>query len=174
MKQKISKPLILPMLYGVLAAWLIAGGIGVALLAKYTSLSVVTMILVSSALVLMAVIPSIMRATWVYSNLRRYHTAEYFYNLGNGVEMAKAIARFEKRVNKSVNAWISRYLLRPAFNVIIVAYLLLVAQSGSWITSLAIIPAMIVVVLGVEIGTWTMLFAARKLSYDNYGNLKNH
>lgn len=174
MKQKISKPLLLPLFYGILAAWIIAGGLGVALLAQYSHLTVMTMVMVSSAIVLMAVIPSLMRAAWVYSNLRRYHTAEYFYNLGNGVEKAKAIARFERRVNKAVNAWISRYMLRPVFNCVVVSYLLLVVQSGEWLTSLWILPAMLVVVIAVEIGLWTMLFSARKLCYDNYGNLKNN
>lgn len=174
MKAKISKPLVLPMLYGILAAWLVGGGIGVALLAKYSHLSVLTMILVASALILMAVVPSIMRATWVYSNLRRFHTAEYFYNLGNGVERKKAMSRFEQKVNKAVNAWISRIILRPVFNTVIIGYLLLVVQSGSWLSSLWVIAAMLIVVIAIEIALWTMLITARNLSYDKYGNLKNN
>lgn len=162
------------MLYGILAAWFIASGLSIALLAKYSNLSVMTMVVVSSALLLMAILPSIMRATWVYSNLRRYHTAEYFYNLGNGVERDKAITRFEKRVNKAVYAWVRRNFFGSVFNVTVVAYLLLVVQSGEWVRSLWIIPAILIMVLAVEIGVWTMLFAARKLSYDKYGNLKNN
>ena len=78
MKEKINKRLVLPMLYGILSGWIIGGGISIALLLKYSGIGLQTMILASSALILMAVIPALARGAWVYSNLRLYHTAEYF------------------------------------------------------------------------------------------------
>ena len=174
MKPIITKSLVLPMLYGVLASWLIGGAVGVALLLHYTHLDITTMLIAVSALLLLAVMPALMRGAWVYSNLRRFHTAEYFYDLGNGTEMSKALAAYERKVNRAVTAWINRMILRPAFNVVVVAYLLVVLQSGQWLVSLWVFAAMLIVVLSVEIGVWTMLFAARKLSYDKYGNLKNN
>lgn len=173
MKEKINKRLVLPMLYGILSGWLVGGGIGITLLIKYSSLDLQTMIVVTSALLLMALIPALTRGAWVYSNQRRYHTAEYFYNLGNGVEMNKAIARFEGRVNKAVMAWIQRIMLRYTFNVVVVAYMLVVIQSGSWLTSLWVVGAILVIIFSVFFGMWIMLFSARKLSYDRYGNIKN-
>ncbi|GEM_PF-4258415 len=173
MKEKINKRLVLPMLYGILSGWIIGGGISIALLLKYSGIGLQTMILASSALILMAVIPALARGAWVYSNLRRYHTAEYFYNLGNGLELTKAIAQFERRVNKAVMAWIKRMILRHTFNVVIVAYIMLVIQSGSWLASLWVFAAVLVIILAVFIGMWTMLFTARRLSYDRYGNIKN-
>jgi len=174
MKTKISKSLILPMLYGILAAWIVGGGVGVALLYKYAHLSVLTMILATSAVLLWAVIPVLVRAAWVYSNLRRFHTAEYFYNLGNGLEIRKALAMYESRVNKAVYLWINRNILRPAFNVMGISYFLVVVQTGNWLSSLWVLAAFVLVLIAIEIGVWTMLLVARKMSYDKYGNLKNN
>lgn len=162
------------MLYGIFAAWLVAGGIGVALLYKYAHLSVVSMLIVVTAVLLWAVVPVMVRAAWAYSNLRRFHTAEYFYNLGNGLEIRKALALYENRVKKAVYLWINRNILRPAFNVMGVSYLLVVAQSGNWLNSLWVAAAFVLVVFAIEIGVWTMLLVARKMSYDKYGNLKNN
>lgn len=170
MKAKISKSLVLPMLYGVLASWVVMGGIGVALMVKYTELPVWAMILIATAMLAFTVLPAMMRAGWVYSNLRRHHNAEYYYSIGNGQEPNKALAVYERRVNRTVSAWLQRNLLKPAFNSGVIAYLLLVIASGEWITSLWGVGAIALLVVAVEVGVWIMLLAARKLSYDKYGN----
>ena len=173
MKAKISKSLLLPTLYGLLAAWIVMSGVGVALMRGFTALSVWSMWAITTAVMLFSVLPAMMRAAWVYSNLRRHHTAEYFYNLGNGADISKAVPMFERKVNRAISAMLKRHLLQQAFNGGAVAYLFTVINTGDWLKSLWVVIGLAVMVISVEVGVWTMLLFARKLSYDKYGNLKN-
>ena len=164
----------LPMLYGILAAWVLTGAMCVLLLSKFTALGVWTMLILSSLFILCAVIPATSRAAWQYSNMRRYHSAEYFYDLGNRVEVTKAIHRFEQRANKALWAWVKRHMLKPTMNGAFLCYLVAVTESAQWVRSLWVFVAFLLLIVAVEVSTWVMLLVARKISYDKYGNLKNN
>ena len=173
MKPKITKSLLLPMLYGVLASWVVMCGVGMALMMGFTVLPVWAMLAIASALMFFSVLPAMIRAAWVYSNIRRHHNAEYFYRLGNGTDISKAVAMFERKVYRGVSAWLQRHLLQPAFNGAAVSYLFMVLYTGQWVVSLWVVAGLAVMVVSVEVGVWVMLLTARKYSYDKCGNLKN-
>lgn len=170
---KISKILVLPMLYGVLAGCVVATLIAVVLLQYTSDVHWLYSVIGSFVAGLLAVAPAVHRATWAYSNVRKYHNAEYFYDLGNGVDKKKALAYFEQRATRASGAWMKRYLWKDSLPVVPTFYFLSVARYGNWIGSLWVFIALALMALAVFVGTWTMLFAARKLCYDKFGNIKN-
>ncbi len=175
MKAKIQKNMMLPLLCAVLAAWLVVGGMAVFILAKLTPQSVMTLLVGVSGVLLSALIPVLHRAAWVYSNIRKHHTAEYFYNLGNGVELQIAIAGYEKKVQTAVAAWLKRYVLQASFGALAVAFfVLLVAGIGVVNSILAVFVIIISVYMATYIGLFVMLYAVRRLCYDKFGNIKNN
>ncbi len=175
MKVKIQKSIMLPLLCSILSAWLVAGGILVFILAKLTPQSVMTILAGVSGVLLSALIPVLHRAAWVYSNIRKHHTAEYFYNLGNGVELQIAIAGYEKKVQKAVATWLKRHVFQASFGALTVAFfMLLVVGVGFMNSILAVFAIIISVYVSAYLGLFVMLYAVRRLCYDKFGNIKNN
>lgn len=175
MEPKMSHSMMLPMLYGLLAGWMGVGSLTAFVLYYMQKSDIVVMAAALSALLLMALLPALRRAAWVYTNVRKYHNAEYYYEMGNGTEMAKAVERFENKVRKAVGAWLKRKFVKNSFGVLPVGYVLVVLSGGGWLESLVFMAVvMSSVVLAVFVGMIVMLLSARKLCYDKFGNLKNH
>lgn len=173
MKLKISKIVVFPTLYGILAGCVVAAVLAVILLHYTTEVSLLGSAIASLIVAGLAVTPAVRRAAWAYSNVRKYHNAEYFYDLGNGVDNKKALAYFEQRALKASNTWMKRYLWKDSLPVIPVFFFLQVARYGNWLGGLWVFIALALMALGVFVGTWTLLLAARKMCYDQFGNIKN-
>lgn len=163
------------MLYGILMAWLVVGGLAVFAVTKMSSVPVVTVSAAVSGVLLLAVIPAMRRGAWVYTNARKYHTAEYMYELGNGAEVSEAVGNYEKKVQKAVGAWLKRKLLKNSFGVLPVTFLVFVLAGYSWFAALtASVMLALMTLLAVFTAMWTMLLSARRLCYDRFGNIKNN
>lgn len=173
MKPKISKILILPMIYGITIGCFVATLLAVSLLKYCDGVKLFPALVGTLVLSLMTVLPAVRRVAWAYSNVRKYHNKEYFYNLGNGVDNNKALAYFEGKALKAMKAWMRHYLWDRSMPLIPVFYFLNVARYGDWIASMWVFVALLLMVVAVLTGTWTMLLVARKLCYDKFGNLKN-
>ncbi len=175
MKTKISKKMTLPMLCGILGAWVVVGGLALLFLSGTPSVSKFTLFVAVSGILLLAVVPALRRGAWVYTNARKYHTAEYLYELGNGAEMAVAVDGYEKKVKKAVRAWLKRKVFREAFDVFTVSYFVALLLGTGWIDSLLLVALMLLTVfVAVNLGLFIMLLAARRLCYDKFGNIKNN
>lgn len=175
MKVKISKSMTQPMVYGVVAAWIVAGGLACFVFMRYTSQTSVTIPLAITGILLLAVLPALRRGAWVYTNARKYHTAEYLYELGNGAAISVAVDGYEKKVKKAVAAWVKRKLISVSFGVLPVTFFAFLLAGCGWLRSLLSVLVMaLMVVVGVWLGVEVMLFSARKLCYDKYGNIKNN
>ncbi len=175
MKTKISKKMTLPMLCGILGAWVVVGGLALLFLSGTPSVSKFTLFVAVSGILLLAVVPALRRGAWVYTNARKYHTAEYLYELGNGAEMAVAVDGYEKKVKKAVRAWLKRKVFREAFGVFTVSYFVALLLGTGWIDSLLLVALMLLAVfVAVNLGLFIMLLAARRLCYDKFGNIKNN
>ncbi len=175
MKTKITKSLLLPLLYGIISAWIAVGGIGIAVLLQASTLQVWQVIIGMSGIILLAVIPALHRGAWVYSNVRKHHTAEYFYELGNGIEASKAVEHYEKKVRKAIVAWMKLKLMNSSFGALFVGYFMILTVGFNWYMSLMLtLYICVIVVAAIYAGMQIMLLSARKLSYDKYGNIKNN
>ncbi len=163
------------MLYGILAGWIVTGAIAVALLVSRPFASVLQEVVAVSGVLLLALFPLLRRAATVYSVALRYHTAEYLYDLGNGVEAELAVATYEKKVKKAVVAWLKRKLLKNSFGVVPVMFFAFLMGGLSWTAALLLVlVTVIMVLLASVIGLFTMLYAARHYCYDKFGNIKNN
>lgn len=165
----------MPMVYGVVIAWIVVGGLACFAFMRATSQTTVAIPVAISGILLLAVLPALRRGAWVYTNARKYHTAEYLYELGNGAEMAVAVDGYEKKVKKAVGAWIKRKLISVSFGILPVSYFVFLLAGYGWIDSLlAVVCIALMVVIAVYLGMAVMLLSARKLCYDKYGNIKNN
>lgn len=175
MKAKISKRMVLPMLYGILAGWIVTGALAVLLLTRYSATPLLTALVSVSGVLLLALFPMLRRGASVYSSALRYHTAEYLYDLGNGVEAALAVETYEKKAKRAVVAWIRRKLLRSSFATLPVTFLALLMGGLSVGKSLSLVVfLLLMVLLSAVIGLFVMLYAARRYCYDKYGNIKKN
>ncbi len=167
--------MLLPLACGLGAAWFIVGGLLVFVLSRLTSPSFLVLLAGVSGVLLSALVPVLHRAAWVYSNARRYHTAEYFYNLGNGVELQIAIAGYEKKVQKAVAVWLKRNVFQVSFGALIVSFFMLLVVGVSFMNCVLSVFAIIIsVYVSTYIGLLVMLYAVRRLCYDKFGNIKNN
>lgn len=174
MKAKISKKLKLPMYCGILGG-LIAGEI-LALLVLHLMLG-----LPAGGAALMFLLPGIItlwqsmrRGAWVYSNVRKLHTAEYYYNLGNGAGFLKALEGYEHKVKIAIFVWLRRNFWLDGLKVYAVAFMLCYFAIGNSFRFIYMLVTTIVMLVFITyIAMWIMLISARYLCYDNYGNLKN-
>ncbi|MCD8282159.1 MAG: ABC transporter permease [Prevotella sp.] len=174
MKIRISKRMVLPLLYGVLAGWVVAGAITVWALLVFGFLPAITAVVSVSALLLIALFPALRRSAVVYSKALKYHRAEYLYDLGNGVEASIAVNTYEKKARRAVSAWLQRKLLRSSFGALPVASFALLLAGTDWIMAFeTIILIALMVLLAVAIGLFTMLRVARRYCYDKFGNIRN-
>ncbi len=175
MKVKISKTMTLPLLCGVLTAWIVVGGLALLLLSGLPSVSGFALFVAVSGIILLAVVSALRRGAWVYTNARRYHTAEYLYELGNGAEMAVAVDGYEKKVRKAVKAWVKRRLFREAFGVLPLSFFVALLLGTGWVYSLLLVVLLaLAVIVAVFLGVLVMLLAARRFCYDRFGNIKNN
>ena len=175
MKVRISKTMRLPMLCGIVVALVVVGGPAYWLAATNGFRSNSELVIGISCILLLAVVPALRRGAWVYTNARKYHTAEYLYSLGNGAEMAVAVDGYEKKVKRAVKVWLKRKLLKESFGVLPVLYFIGLISGGGWMGSLMAVALMaLMVLLGVFLGMIVMLLAARRMCYDKYGNIKNN
>ncbi len=175
MKVRISKTMTLPLLCGVLAAWIVVGGLALLMLSGLPSISGFTLFVAVSGILLLAVVPSLRRGAWVYTNARKYHTAEYLYELGNGAEMAVAVDGYEKKVRKAVKVWAKRRLFRETFGVLPVSFFVSLLLGTGWMDSILLVVMLaLAVILSVFVGLLVMLLAARRFCYDRFGNIKNN
>ncbi len=165
----------LPIIYGTLAAWFVAGGLACFILMRYTSQTAVTIPVAVSAMLLLAVLPALRRGAWVYTNARKYHTAEYLYELGNGAAISVAVDGYEKKVKKAVSAWMKRKLISVSFGILPVTFFAFLLAGSGWLSSiLSVVLMALMWGVGVWLGVEVMLFSARKICYDKYGNIKNN
>ena len=165
----------MPLLCGILGAWIVVGGLTLLFLSGIPSISKCTLFVAVSGIILLAVVPALRRGAWVYTNARKYHTAEYLYDLGNGAEMAVAVDGYEKKVKKAVKAWVKRKLFKSAFGVLPVSYFVALLSGTGWVDSLMLIVLLsLAVIIAVFVGMIVMLLAARRMCYDKYGNIKNN
>jgi hypothetical protein len=175
MKVVISKTMTLPMLYGILSAWIAVGGLSVFILIKIASMPIVSALVAVSGILLLALVPALRRGAWVYTNARKHHSAEYFYELGNGAEVAVAAGNYEKKVRKAVGGWLKRKTLRSSFGVLPVSFFVFLLAGFNWYLSLlGVLFILLSTILAVYLGMAVMLLTARKLCYDRFGNIKNN
>lgn len=173
MKVLVSKTITLPLLYGNLVSLVVAGGLSVFVFFEAFSSPVVSTIIAVGCILLLAIVPALRRGAWVYTNARKYHTAEYFYELGNGAEVEKAVVNYESKVQKAVGAWLKRKLLKNSFGVVPVSFFVFILAGNSWYQALfSVIFILLMVIIATYLGMWTMLLSARRLCYDKFGNLK--
>lgn len=175
MKVVISKTMTLPMLYGILAAWIAVGGIAFFIILKTTTLPIASAITAISGILLLALVPALRRGAWVYTNARKHHSAEYFYELGNGADVASAARNYEKKVRKAVGGWMKRKMLRNSFGVLPVSFFVFLLTGFGWFKSLlAVLLIALLSMLAIYLGMAVMLLSARRLCYDRFGNIKNN
>ncbi len=173
MRTKISRRLLLPLLYGVLLAWLVVGAGAVVVLRLVSSASLPMAIIAASAALLLALFPAMRRAAVVYSQALRYHRAEYLYDLGNGVEAALAVSIYEKKVRRAIVAWLRLRLARSSFSVLPITFCALLMSGVGLLAALEITVLLgIMVIVAVVIALVTMLRAARRYCYDRFGNIR--
>ncbi len=174
MKTRIAKKIRLPLLYGVLAGWIVAGALAVAVVRAWCPTSLAAALAAVSAVLLLALLPALRRAATVYTLSLRYHRAEYLYDLGNGVEASLAVEAYEKKARRAARAWTKRKLLRSSFGALPVAFFAMLMGGASVALALEITALIAVMVLvAVPVGLHTMLYFARRNCYDKFGNIKN-
>ncbi|MCD8289460.1 MAG: ABC transporter permease [Prevotella sp.] len=174
MKTRIAKRMRLPLIYGVLAGWVVAGVLAMAVIRAWCDTSFVAAVVAVSAVLLLALSPAMRRAATVYSLALRYHRAEYLYDLGNGVEATIAMAAYEKKARRAASAWVRRKLLRSSFGPLPVAFFAMLMGGANVALSLEITVLIgVMVLVAVPVALHTMLYFARRKCYDKFGNIKN-
>ncbi len=175
MKIKIAKRMVLPLLYGLAAGWIVAAALAVMPVVMLADTPVIMAAVSVSVVILLALLPCLRHVTTVYGKALKYHKAEYLYNLGNGVEASEAVGMYERKVKKTAVAWLQRKMLRSSFAAFPVSFFMLLAAGVDWITALELVVLVaIAVLLAVVIGMMVMLYTARHHCYDKFGNIKNN
>ncbi len=174
MRVKITRHILLPLLYGIAVAWLVVGAGAVVVLRRVAPVSPTMALIAVSALLLIALFPALRRCAAVYSQALRYHRAEYLYDLGNGMDVSKAVRSYEKKAKRAAATWLKRQFTRSLFSIVPVTFCaLLMAGATLFVAVEVAVLVAVMVLLAVGVALYTMLYAARHYCYDKYGNIKN-
>ncbi len=174
MRRKMNRRIVLPLIYGILVGWIVVGTLMVVGICSWIGTPVYVAIVAVSAILLLALIPSLFRSAMVYSLALRYHQAEYLYDLGNGVEAHIAIAIYEKKAKRAISAWIRRKLLFSSFGVVPIMFFALLVANVSLLDSIIVtVMVVVAVVVALIIAMFTMLRSARHYCYDKFGNIRS-